>query len=549
MQIDQNVLASVTAAAGVAGKECVKVLAAGAGEAALRGIKKLIGGPSGLVSRKNSEKPHDPPPEITSGSIELSEQQPKCRPLAVPELARKINIKRGNLVEHAQIGEGGTLLMAETIGSVFVGQKHRPKSPSTTCHDRARRIARRAKNLVKGRYEIGQLRAAAALAEQATVIDPTLPMAWGIRARVTALFILRGWAADGALSLAKNAREFAEKANALSTEQGDGDAHFALGIVDVFEHIHTDAEDHYRCALAILPKDASIISALGFVFLYQGRLDEALGLFRQSMELDRANPVRHFDLAICYAAQKEYSRASDEAGAAIDLDPIRPLASAVLLKAWLDVASKGSLAEMKQTLNRLELDDRRLDEAIHIVMWCGLLRRQPDEVLDAALRANSTYFDHYVFCGPVAWHTALAYRLLGNEYLEQCEWSSAAEVLDDLLTRFPHKKDTLHYRVQLAITRAWLNQDDDSARKTILHAETVWSGRELTASRARELAGYYAALGNAARAVPLIERALGADSGPGGLTVQLLRLDPWWDKLRPDYRFKRLIRLPLPEIS
>jgi tetratricopeptide (TPR) repeat protein len=254
------------------------------------------------------------------------------------------------------------------------------------------------------------------------------------------------------------------------------------------------------------------------------------------LEMDPKNPVHRFDLAVFYAGAKDYSSAWQYADQAI---AIHPMASAILLKAWLCAAWKDDLNEMKTQLGTLRLHDRNIDEAVHLEMWCGLLRRNPEEVMQSAKRITKRYIEHrYVWSGPVDWHSALASHMQGKDEVAEHYWKASRAEIERRL-----KEDTCsglhpHLRVQLATTLAWMGELEE-ARRQVRLVEAEWKGRELTAARSRELAGYYAATGDAAKAIPLLEHALAADSGPGGLTLNLLRLDPWWDKLREHTDFQR----------
>ena len=75
--------------------------------------------------------------------------------------------------------------------------------------------------------------------------------------------------------------------------------------------------------------------------------------------------------------------------------------------------------------------------------------------------------------------------------------------------------------------------------------ETAWR-EQLNPDRAWDLASYYAALGDAATAVPLLRMALNEGTGIAPLTVYHLRLDPWWDSIRESPEFKQLLANPPP---
>jgi tetratricopeptide (TPR) repeat protein len=403
---------------------------------------------------------------------------------------------------------------------------------SPTIESLAQTEALKARQIIMGPFERRDLEEAGAHAEKALEADSSSSFAWAVRALVWALYLHRGWVGDEKPeALIEEIMRCASLA--LKQNTSEGDAWFALGILAAFQGSYFDAEIHYMKALEFDPKNPVILSALGFLKVKQNRFGEALILFQQSAIIDPMNPIRQFDLAALSAGMHSYGEAWDHATRAINLQPI---VNAISLKAFLAGAWKGDFSEMKSILGMLSFADRSLDEALHMIMWCGLLRREPQEVIEAAERTSKKYIEHWiVFSGPVGWYRALAYRIQGNSLLETFYWKEAREELKSRLEKAGGLH--AHYRVQLATTLAWLGKREE-ARRVVQVVEAEWEGANLTAGRARELAGYYASIGDARNAIPMLERALAADSGPGGLTTHLLHADPWWDKLRdtPEFR-------------
>ncbi|HLY38809.1 MAG TPA: tetratricopeptide repeat protein, partial [Candidatus Binatia bacterium] len=86
---------------------------------------------------------------------------------------------------------------------------------------------------------------------------------------------------------------------------------------------HGDAEhaaSHYERALDLHP-DAEAAINLGNIRVSQGRNDDAQALYRRAVELDPANPVGHYNLAMMLAAQGDLDGAVREDSAAIAIVP------------------------------------------------------------------------------------------------------------------------------------------------------------------------------------------------------------------------------------
>jgi tetratricopeptide (TPR) repeat protein len=193
----------------------------------------------------------------------------------------------------------------------------------------------------------------------------------------------------------------------------------------------------------------------------------------------------------------------------------------------------GDVAGMRSFLDRVTPEGRGEDRTIYTFMMCGLLERAPDRVLAAAALSMSEYFEDSIIAQPKAWSTALAYRLAGKENLARLEWQNAESTLRQHLQQHPSE---VVYQVQLATTLAWLGRRAE-AEQFIGPAEPIWR-EQLTPYRAIGLARYYAALGDAAKAVPLLQFSLGRT--PSG-SKWMLKLYPWWDKLRGQPEFEALL--------
>ncbi len=220
---------------------------------------------------------------------------------------------------------------------------------------------------------------------------------------------------------------------------------------------------------------------------------------------------------------------------------VRPFSSVLISHAGLMAKWKGDLPAMRATLDRLDSLDRGDDSAVFMAMWCGLLERQPERVLEAAGRTTRAYLEGPDFTGPKAWLPALAQLIAGRSVAAREQWEAAEAVLRERLRTDAGQQSM---RVQLATTLAWLGRADEAARE-LAPVEAAWR-EELTPAHAKRLAAYYGAAGDAPRAVPLLRKVLHGGNGMIGLTVPLLKLDPWWDKLRSAPEFQALLTHPPP---
>jgi tetratricopeptide (TPR) repeat protein len=98
--------------------------------------------------------------------------------------------------------------------------------------------------------------------------------------------------------------------------------HLGLAEVARLESRVADAEQSIRRAIAVDPKYAPALSALGRLQFTQGKFTEAEATFKKAMSLDPASPSLRIDLAENYLnGLKRYDAAADAYRAAIKLKP------------------------------------------------------------------------------------------------------------------------------------------------------------------------------------------------------------------------------------
>lgn len=116
---------------------------------------------------------------------------------------------------------------------------------------------------------------------------------------------------------------------ALKVDPGHWKAHnnMALASIDIGEL--ELAEAHYRESLAIEPQPA-IYNDLGFVLERLGMPEEAVGMYRKSLELDPESATVHYNLAAALARSGELAEADQHFRAALDDEKLAAQASSGL---------------------------------------------------------------------------------------------------------------------------------------------------------------------------------------------------------------------------
>jgi tetratricopeptide (TPR) repeat protein len=119
-------------------------------------------------------------------------------------------------------------------------------------------------------------------------------------------------------------RGIAELQRALALDPNLAAAHGDIGFAKLFTGRDEEIEAHENEALRLSPHDSSVwlwLHAAGAGKMNLGADEEALALFRRSIENNRTFPVSHFFLAAMEASRGGQEEAQSEVKAGLALDP------------------------------------------------------------------------------------------------------------------------------------------------------------------------------------------------------------------------------------
>ena len=103
--------------------------------------------------------------------------------------------------------------------------------------------------------------------------------------------------------------EWRNKALAIREDAGN---YMNLGLIYRLKKDEATAEEMYKKAVEISPKNPNTHGSLGSLYLSQGRIDEAIPLFKKCLELNPSIAQIHANLAVCYARKNLFDEAEDE---------------------------------------------------------------------------------------------------------------------------------------------------------------------------------------------------------------------------------------------
>jgi serine/threonine-protein kinase len=181
----------------------------------------------------------------------------------------------------------------------------------------------------------------------------------------------------------------------------------------------------------------------------------------------------------------------------------------------------------------LESYGTKVAHDVQLLYW----QRQPDSLLHLLTTARAEAFDGQPFFWPKSLYAAWAHQLRGDRLQARAAFDSALALIDSVLRKLP---DDWRVRAARGLALAGLGRSDEARREarwleqSVVYRKDAFAGPLCAEARARVLAQ----AGDADAALDQIDRLL---AKPAFFSIHSLRLDPLYDPIRNQPRFKALL--------
>jgi len=386
---------------------------------------------------------------------------------------------------------------------------------------------------------IEHCRQAIRLLDQAVAHDPEFYLAYCQLARAhEQLYFLGG---DHTPARIAQARQAVEKALSLAPERGE--AHLAAAYVSY--HCERD----YKTALAELaiarqglPNDSAIPELAGFIARRQGRWSDSIENTERAAALDPRNFWVLQQISSTYQFVRRYVDMAGALDRALAVSPSD--ATSRVARALVDLESRGETQSARDVIHEVVAEDPSATDAVaEQWFYLALCRRDPTETARAlasmppegtvpvnvrmpknfceGVAARARDDASAAESGFVSARAEMA-RLVG----EQSDYAEALSVLGMSEAALGHKEDALRH--------------GERAVQVFPVTKDAITGAEIL----RNLAITYAWAGEKDLAIKQLEDVVRI---PGPISYGQLRLHPWWDPLRVDPRFEKIVQSLAPK--
>ena len=352
---------------------------------------------------------------------------------------------------------------------------------------------------------------AAQLLDEAVARDPQFLLAWCLLSRVHGALYWTGHDHTQArLDMANVAVQ-----TALRLQPDAGEAHRALGTYYYYGFRNYErASSELAIARRTLPNDAEVFLYTGLIDRRQGHWNEATRNMERALELDPRNLFTLQQLALTYQTQHRYTDAARIYDSALRIVPGDPYTG--VLRALVELDWRADIKAFQATLAAVIAENPSAAPDVD----------NPDYALcertaAAAARALMNYprdgrtTEYGINCPRAYWEGVVA-GWQGDSAKAQAAFTAARSEVENLLAKqrracelLPTSKDAIsgvYLTVNLAQIYAWTGEKD-LAIEQIAEVERV----------------------------------------PNELSYGLLKLHPYWDSLRGDPRFEKIVASLAPK--
>lgn len=374
---------------------------------------------------------------------------------------------------------------------------------------------------------------AARLLDQAVARDPDFFLAYCLIAETNSRLY---WNFDHT-SMRRDLAEGAVKA-ALHLRPQAGEAHLARAQYLFNCNLDYDnARAELTLARRTLPNDAQVFMSMGNIDRLQGRWNESVRSFEEALELDPGNLFTLRRLALNYVFMRRFAEAAAILDRALALDP-KDSESRVLRAWWVDLDGRADPKPLYEACEALMNENpavaAELGEA-----WIDLALCERDRAL--AERALATMPEGYDMNGlhiPRTLMEGCAARAFGDDTAARKAFTAARAEVERTVREQPDYGPPL---CVLGLIDAGLGRKEEAMREGRRASELLPATKDAVggAHIMEYLGVIYAWTGEKDLAIKQIAAALEV---PSLLSYGELRLHPFWDPLRGDPRFEKLVK-------
>ena len=379
---------------------------------------------------------------------------------------------------------------------------------------------------------------AAQLLNEAVARDPQFLLAWCLLSRVQGALY---WTGHDHTPVRLNLANAAVQ-TALRLQPESGEAHRALATYYYYGfRDYARARSELAIARRTLPNDAEVFLYAGLIDRREGHWEDSTRNIERALELDPRNLFILQQLALTYQSQHRYTDAARIYDSALRIVPGDPYTR--ILRAQVELDWRADIKPFQATLAAVIAENPSAAPDVDVPLYALCERTAA-----AAARSLANYPRHGVTteygvnCPHAYWEGVVA-RWQGDSTKAQAAFIAARNEVEEILAKQPDFAAAISL---LGVIDAGLGRKEEAIEEGRHACELLPISKDAISGThlAVNLAQIYAWTGEKDRA---IEQIAAVERVPNSLSYGLLKLHPYWDALRGDPRFEKIVNSLAPK--
>ncbi len=383
------------------------------------------------------------------------------------------------------------------------------------------------------------LRDAIKFLEQAVQLDPNFALAYAVAANAHSIIYFFGY--DESL----DRRIFGDKAiaNALRLQPNLPEAHlyYAYFLYRTYRDFQR-ARVQLDIARQSMPNSVAATDLEALLDRRAGNFEKAIQELRKSNELDPRNPIPVSTLAMTLEMNRQFAAAEVAFDRAIELAPDQPMLK-VQKAAAFNLNNTGDTRPLRSAIAGLPASMANDRNIINQRLLLALVDRDWQRATELIQQMNGNQdggnFAYAYFPVPVNCYSILVARLRGNLPGDDPSFMKVREQLNETVNKSPAPAIPRALST-LAVVDALLGKNEIAIAEAKRAVEMVPISKDALDSPALSinLAVVYAWTAESDQAIETLAPLIKV---PSGISYGQLKFDPYWDPLRKDPRFDKLL--------
>ena len=325
-------------------------------------------------------------------------------------------------------------------------------------------------------------------------------------------------------------------AKAIKVKPDAGETKLARAIRAYCSLDYLTARAELNAALERLPNEPTVFEFRGFLNRRQGRWREAEADLNQALSLDPLNFYYLQQVSQSDEKLRRFDHMTEMMRRALALIPRDPGARIHLAEA--EFFARGDVQPLQQTLDQIVKEDAQMAPAVAVnLVHLSLCRRDFPAARRALELMPATGGTEESFAFPHAWYAALVARTAGDSAEAKSAFVEARGQVEKILEAQPDYPEAL---ALLGLIDAGLDERERALTEARRAVELLPVSRDAIngALAIQYLAVVCAWVGERKEALDQLEVVAGI---PSDVNYGQLKLHPFWDPLRGDPRFERIV--------